>query len=202
MDAHTWLVFAGVAVAFSLLPGLAVIAIVSTALRGGFRASLAANAGVLVGDAAYVSAAALGLGALFAAWHGVFVAVKWAGIAYLAYLGLRALLDRGTAFDLGAPGLERRAFRFGFTTQLANPKVILFFGALMPQFVDPARPAAPQFALLGATFILSDALVFAGYGALAHRARVLLKSPRAARVTSRVTGVAMLGVAARLAAER
>ena len=191
MDAHTWLVFAGVAVAFSLLPGLAVIAIVSTALRGGFRASLAANAGVLVGDAAYVSAAALGLGALFAAWHGVFVAVKWAGIAYLAYLGLRALLDRGAAFDLGAPGLERRAFRFGLTTQLANPKVILFFGALMPQF-----------ALLGATFILSDALVFAGYGALAHRARVLLKSPRAARVTSRVTGVAMLGVAARLAAER
>ena len=157
---------------------------------------------MLAADAVYVSAAALGLGALLAAWQGVFVALKWAGIVYLAYLGLRALLDRGTAFDLGAPGLERRAFRFGLTTQLANPKVILFFGALMPLYVDPARPVAPQFALLGATFILSDALVFAGYGALAHRARALLNSPRAARVTSRVTGVAMLGVAARLAAER
>ncbi|HZW53335.1 MAG TPA: LysE family transporter, partial [Candidatus Elarobacter sp.] len=78
----------------------------------------------------------------------------------------------------------------------------LFFGALLPQFVDPALPAAPQFALLGATFIASDLLVFAAYGALAHRTRTLLRSPRAARVTSRVTGVAMLGAAARLAAER
>jgi homoserine/homoserine lactone efflux protein len=202
MSAHTWLAFAAVAVAVSLLPGPAVIAVVSTALRGGFRASLAANAGILVGDAAFVGAAALGLGALLVASHGIFIAVKWLGIAYLAYLGVRALLDRGTAFAVEAAGGERRAFGFGLATQLANPKVILFFGALLPQFVDAARPAAPQFALLGATFIVSDALVFAVYGALAHRARVFLKSPRAARVTSRVTGVAMLGAAARLAAER
>jgi homoserine/homoserine lactone efflux protein len=202
MSAHTWLVFAAVAVGFSLLPGPAVVAVVSSALRGGFRASLAANAGILVGDAAYVGAAALGLGALLVTWHGVFIAVKWAGVAYLAYLGVRALLDRGTAFAVDAAGGERRAFGFGLATQLANPKVILFFGALLPQFVDPAQPVARQFALLGATFILSDLVVFAAYGALAHRARLLLKSPRAARVTSRVTGVAMLGVAARLAAER
>ena len=173
-------------------------------MRAGFRASLATNAGVLVGDAVFVTAAALGLGAALLAAHGVFTAVRWIGIAYLAYLGLRALLDRGTSFavDSAAGGAGRRAFRFGLTTQLANPKVILFFASLLPQFVDPAHPAAPQFALLGATFIASDLLVFAGYGALAHRARVLLKNPRAARVTSRVTGVAMLGAAARLAAQR
>jgi homoserine/homoserine lactone efflux protein len=80
--------------------------------------------------------------------------------------------------------------------------MIVFFGALLPQFVDPARPSAPQFALLGLTFVISDALVFAAYGALAHRARRVLGSPRAVRMTSRVGGVAMLGVAARLAAER
>jgi homoserine/homoserine lactone efflux protein len=79
---------------------------------------------------------------------------------------------------------------------------MLFFGALLPQFVDPSRPPALQFVLLGATFIASDALVFAGYGLAAHRARTFLSSARAARVTSRVTGVAMLGAAARLAAER
>ncbi|MDB5070928.1 MAG: LysE family translocator [Candidatus Eremiobacteraeota bacterium] len=204
MGPHSWPAFALVAVLVSLVPGPAVIAVVSTALRRGFRASLATNAGVLAGDAVFVAAAAFGLGAILIASHGVFIAVKWAGIAYLAYLGVRALLDRGASFAVDAqPGdVERRAFRLGLATQLANPKVILFFGALLPQFVDPARPAAPQFALLGATFIVSDLLVFAGYGALAHHTRTMLKNPRAARVASRVTGVAMLGAAARLAAER
>jgi threonine/homoserine/homoserine lactone efflux protein len=202
MSSHVWLGFAAFALLVSLVPGPAVIAVVSTALRGGFRASLAANAGVLVGDAVFVAAAALGLGAVLVASHGVFVAVRWLGIAYLVYLGVRALLDRGTTFAPDAPGGARRAFRFGLTTQLANPKIVLFFGALLPLFVDPSRSAAPQFVVLGATFIVSDALVFAAYGALAHRARLLLTTPRAVRVTSRVSGAAMLGVAARLAAER
>src|ERR1700733_5296361 len=168
MSPHSWTAFALVAVLVSLLPGPAVIAVVSTALRRGFRASLATNAGVLVGDAVFVAAAAFGLGAILVASHGVFVAVKWIGIAYLAYLGLRALLDRGSPLAAGAASvaIERRAFRLGLATQLANPKVILFFGALLPQFVDPARAAAPQFVLLGATFIVSDLLVFAAYGAL------------------------------------
>ncbi len=202
MTLHTWMTFVLVAIGISLLPGPAVVAVVSAALRGGFRASLAANAGVLVGDAAFVGATALGLGALLVASHPLFLAVKWLGIAYLAYLGVRALLARGAAYAFDRPGGGGRAFRLGLTTQLANPKIVLFFGALLPQFVDPARPAAPQFALLGATFIASDALVFAGYGALAQRARRLLRSPRAVTVTSRVSGAAMLGVAARLAAER
>ena len=203
MSLHALLAFALVAVLVSLVPGPAVIAVVSTALRGGFRASLAANAGVLVGDAVFVAAAALGLGAVLVASHALFAAVKWLGIAYLAFLGVRALLDRGSGFALdGGTGARRGAFRLGLTTQLANPKVILFFGALLPQFVDPAHPAAPQFALLGATFIASDLLVFTGYGALAHGARRVLRSPRAARVTSRITGAVMLGAAARLAAER
>ncbi|MBV8644442.1 MAG: LysE family translocator [Candidatus Eremiobacteraeota bacterium] len=203
MSLHTWVTFAVVAFAISLFPGPAVIAVVSTALRGGFRRSLAASAGVLVGDTVFVAAAALGLGALLVASHTVFLAVRWLGIAYLAYLGIRALLDRGTAFSLEADdGADRRAFRFGLTTQLANPKVVLFFSALLPQFIDPARPVAAQFVLLGATFVMCDVFVFAGYGALAHRARNLLRSKRASRITSRVTGVAMLGAAARLAAER
>jgi threonine/homoserine/homoserine lactone efflux protein len=202
MSLHAWLAFALVAVLVSLVPGPAVISVVSTALRGGFRASLATNAGVLAGDAVFVAAAALGLGAVLVASHALFVAVKWLGIVYLAYLGVRALLDRGSPLALDGGGAVRNAFRLGLTTQLANPKVILFFGALLPQFVDPAHPAAPQFALLGATFIASDLVVFAGYGALAHGARRVLRSPRAARATSRITGAVMLGAAARLAAER
>ncbi len=87
------------------------ISVVSSALRGGMRASLAANAGVLVGDAVFVAAAAAGLGALLVASHAVFVAVRWLGIAYLAYLGLRALLDRGTRLPRSRrPGGGREPF--------------------------------------------------------------------------------------------
>jgi len=202
MNLHAWLAFALVALLVSLVPGPAVISVVGSALRGGMRASVATNAGILVGDSVFVAAAAAGLGALLVASHPVFIAVRWLGIAYLAYLGVRALFDRGAGFSVEPKGVTSHAFRLGLTTQLANPKVMLFFGALVPQFVDATRPAALQFALLGATFIAGDALVFTGYGLAAHRARRFLRSPRAARVTSRVTGVAMLGAAARLAAER
>ena len=192
-----------VALGVSLLPGPAVVAVVSSALRGGFGASLRTNAGVLLGNAAFVGATALGLGALLVASHPLFLAVKWLGIAYLAYLGLRACWRaavRRMPSTRRAPADEPSGS--ASTTQLANPKIVLFFGALLPQFVDPARPVALQFAILGATFIAGDGLVFAGYGALAHRARAWLRSPRAARVTSRVSGAAFLGVAAGLAAER
>ena len=201
MTLHTWMTFVLVAIGFSLVPGPAVVAVVSAALRSGLRAALAADGGVLVGDAAFVGATALGLGTLLVASHPLFLAVKWLGIAYLAYLGLRALLARGQAYAFDTPGAGSRAFRLGLTTQLANPKLVLFFGALLPQFVDAARPVPVQFALLGATFVAADALVLAGYGALAHRARGWLRSPRAVRITSRVSGAAILGVAARLATE-
>ncbi len=202
MSLHTWLTFVAVALAVSVAPGPAVISIVSTALRGGFRASLAANAGVLVGDAAFVIAAAGGLGAVLIASHPLFTAVKWAGIGYLAYLGVRAFLDRSHGLDDARAVPSGHAFRTGLTTQLANPKIVLFFGALLPQFVDPHAPVAPQFAILGLTFIASDAVVFAAYGALAHRTRTLLSSRRARRTLARITGVVMVGAAARLATER
>jgi threonine/homoserine/homoserine lactone efflux protein len=201
MSLHAWLAFTLVAFAVSLVPGPAVISVVASALRGGMRASLATNAGVLAGDAVFVAAAAGGLGAVLVASHTVFSVVRWLGIAYLAYLGIRALLARGNGFAVETRGVTSPAFRLGLTTQLANPKVMLFFGALLPQFVDAAHPAPLQFAVLGATFIVTDALVFTGYGLAAHRARNFLRSARAARVTSRVTGVAMLGAAARLATE-
>jgi threonine/homoserine/homoserine lactone efflux protein len=201
MTVHTWLAFVAVAFAVSLLPGPAVVAVVSSALRGGFRASLAANAGVLVGDGFFVAAAAGGLGALLVASYALFVVIRWIGVAYLAYLGLRALVARESAVS-GALPSTRRAFRLGLSTQLANPKILLFFGALLPQFVDARFAAAPQFLILGATFIASDFLVFSGYGAIAHRARRMLSSPKAAQRTSRATGVVMLGLAARLATQR
>lgn len=205
MTLHTWLAFATLSLLVSLFPGPAVVSVISTALRRGFWASLATNAGTLCGDAVFVALTACGLGAVLVASHAAFAILKWLGIAYLAFLGLRAFLERrdGIALDEArSASPASRAFWLGLSTQLANPKVILFFGALTPQFVDVRNSVMPQFVALGATFIVSDCLVFAAYGALAHQARELFAMPEAARITRRLTGAAMLGAAARLAIQR
>ena len=204
MSAHNWASFVVVALVVSLVPGPAFLIVLSTALRGGFRASLFANAGVLVGDVTYFSLTALGLGSLLVTSHLAFIIVKWLGVAYLAYLGICSLLSR--EFNSLSPdqqvGAGLRAFTRAITIQLANPKLLLFLVALVPQFIEPGRSIAGQFAILGGTFVLSDAIVYLLVGAFAARTRRLLTTPRAVRFTNRITGLAMLGAAARIAADR
>jgi homoserine/homoserine lactone efflux protein len=194
----TWLHFAIVAFLVTLIPGPAFIVVLSTALRRGFRAGLYADAGVLVGDAIYFFLAAVGLGSLLAASYWAFTIVKWLGVTYLICLGLRSLLY--PASEILAE--NRTAFVTAVTVQLANPKLLLFLVALVPQFIETGRPVTAQFAVLGATFMLSDAVVYFIVGMFAARARPLLTKPWAARATSRVTGVAMLGAAVRIGTER
>ena len=200
----TWLNFAIVALLVSLVPGPAFIVVLSTALRRGFRAGLYANAGVVAGDAIYFFFAAVGLGSLLAASYWAFTIVKWLGVTYLIYLGLRSLFcPVSEIVDESRPiHSERKAFVTAVTVQLANPKLLLFLVALVPQFIEVGRPVAAQFAVLGATFMLSDAVVYLILGMLAARARPLSTKPWAARTTSRITGVAMLGAAVRIGTER
>ena len=200
----TWLNFAIVALLVSLVPGPAFIVVLSTALRRGFRAGLYANAGVVAGDAIYFFLAAVGLGSLLAASYWAFTIIKWLGVTYLIYLGLRSLLYPGSEIVGENPSIrsERKAFVTAVTVQLANPKLLLFLVALVPQFIEIGRPVAAQFAVLGATFMLSDAFVYLLVGIFAARARPLLTKPWAARITSRITGVAMLGAAVRIGTER
>jgi homoserine/homoserine lactone efflux protein len=136
--------------------------------------------------------------------YWAFTAVKWLGICYLVYLGLRSLLYPSDEIlrQNGPTGSGRQAFLTAFTIQLANPKLLLFLAALVPQFIDTARPAAAQFAVLGLTFMLSDAVIYTILGTFAARARPLLATPKAARLTSRITGAAMLGASVRIGAER
>ena len=204
MGIGTWLSFALVALVVSLVPGPACVTVLSSSIRSGWRSAPFTIAGILVGDAIFFAIASLGLGAVLVSWHAAFVALKWVGIAYLTYLGLRSILD--AKLDLAGSGRQTsqgmQGFSYGLTTQLANPKIIVFLGALVPQFVNQSAAAAPQFAIMGVTFIVSDALVFGIESACAARARKLLATPRAARITSRVSGAAMLAVAGRIAIER
>lgn len=200
----TWLNFAIVALLVSLVPGPAFIVVLSTALRRGFRAGIYANAGVVTGDAIYFFLTAVGLGSLLAASYWAFTIVKWLGVTYLIYLGLRSLFYPANEIvdENRSTGSGRKAFVTAVTVQLANPKLLLFLVALVPQFIDIGRPVAAQFAILGGTFMLTDAIVYLVVGIFAARARPLLSKPWAARTTSRITGVAMLGAAVRISTER
>jgi homoserine/homoserine lactone efflux protein len=197
-----WFNFAIVALLVSLVPGPAFIVVLSTALRRGFREGLYANAGVVVGDAIYFFLAAVGLGSLLAASFWVFTIVKWLGVSYLIHLGLRSLFYPASEIVGDRRDTGRKAFSTAVTVQLANPKLLLFLVALVPQFIEVGHPVAAQFAILGGIFMLSDALVYLIIVTFAARARLLLSKPWAARATNRITGVAMLGAAVRIGAER
>jgi homoserine/homoserine lactone efflux protein len=198
---NTWLNFALVALVVTLVPGPAFIVVLTTALRRGFKPGAHATAGIVIGDAVYFFLTAVGLGSLLATSFWTFTIIKWLGIVYLVCLGLRSLFFPSNSL-IAADGRSvtgRSSFVTALTVQLANPKLLLFLAALLPQFLDPTRPIALQLAVLGPIFMLSDTVIYLLLSLLAARARPLLASPRATRIVSRVSGVAMLGAAARVA---
>jgi len=173
---NTWASFAVVAFLVSLVPGPAFVIVLSTALRRGFRSALYANAGIVAGDAIYFFFAALGLGSLLAASYWAFTIVKWLGVTYLIYLGLRSLLWPASEIVGEGQSTGRKAFVTAITVQLANPKLLLFLVALVPQFIEIGRPVAAQFAILGGTFMLTDAVVYLVVGIFAARAAALIQT--------------------------
>jgi len=137
-------------------PGPGVVYIVARTLAQGRAAGLASVAGVAMGNLCNALGASLGLAALFALSSVAFTVVKWAGAAYLVYLGLKSLRRSAEAALPGgfeAPHLKR-IFRDGFFVALLNPKTALFFAAFLPQFIDRAASTAVQGAALGAVFVL------------------------------------------------
>ena len=198
---NTWLNFALVALIVTLVPGPAFIVVLTTALRRGFKPGAYATAGIVIGDAVYFFLTAVGLGSLLATSFWTFTVIKWLGIVYLVYLGSRSLFFPSNSLIAADGGSvsTRSSFITALTVQLANLKLLLFLAALLPQFLDPTHPVAPQLAVLGPIFMLSDTIIYLLLSMLAARARPLLASPRATRIVSRVSGVAMLCAAARVA---
>lgn len=165
---HELLLFILAGVLLNLTPGPDVLYIVSSALRAGVRAGLAAAVGVAAGCLVHVTAAALGVSALLAASASAFTLLKYAGAAYLLWLGARILVAGGAAPgpDLAALAATagarplKKVFGGGFLTNVLNPKVALFFLAFVPQFIAPAAPdKALAFMLLGLVFTANTVLL-------------------------------------------
>jgi threonine/homoserine/homoserine lactone efflux protein len=208
MSWPTWWLFLITETALCLSPGPAVLLVVSQGLRRGGRSSVFSSCGILAANAVYFAVSAAGLGAAILASYELFSLIRWAGAAYLVWLGLRAIVGTHSPFrpDTDRVSLpaesNQRLFANGFLLQAANPKALVFFAAILPQFVTPLHPMAMQFAVLGVTSVVAEFFVLLGYGVLAGRAAALARQPRFAKTADRVAGVLLLGAAAGLAGVR
>jgi homoserine/homoserine lactone efflux protein len=190
--------------ALCLIPGPAVLLTISQALRRGVRGGLSAACGILAGNTLYFILSGLGVVALVLASYRVFVVVKWAGVLYLAFLGLRALFAREgvTPESTTRAGAERRdSVASGFLTQVSNPKAIVYFVAILPQFIDPHRPLWMQIAILTIASIIIESAVLSGYTFAAAYLRRMPIAERASLWIERAGGAVLLGIAARIARE-
>jgi len=174
----TYAVFLATAIALLLVPGPAVLYVVTRSIEMGRGGGLASVAGITTGTVVFVGLAAGGLSSLLLASTTAFDAVRYAGAAYLVFLGVRRLLGRGVdeADAEAAPRTRRRAYIQGIVVNLTNPKTIVFVFAFLPQFVDPeAHHAWLQVFVLGISFavlgFLSDSMYALAAGTIADRLR-------------------------------
>jgi homoserine/homoserine lactone efflux protein len=199
------LVFALTEFMVSLTPGPAVLLIVSQGVTDGFKSSLRGILGIETGNAIFFVLSALGLGAVLAASANLYQVLKWLGACYLVFIGIRMLITKG---DSGAatsgPARSQRSLRLFSTaliTQLANPKAIVFYSAILPQFVSANRGVVTQFLLLGVVSIAVEVPVLMAYSWLAGRGGRLLPQ-RLLSLPERVAGVCLIAAGAGLASMR
>lgn len=202
-DANTILVVALASLVLVVMPGPAVIYILTRSVSQGRTAGLVSAAGVNIGSAIHVVAAVVGLSLLLASSAHAYTVVKWLGVAYLAWIGVRTLTSADTTFSTPetAPQSLRRIFTQGVLVNVLNPKVAIFFLAFLPQFVDQssANPAM-QTLILGMTLVsiglLSDSVYALIGGGLGDLFRTRPGAARVTRLTAGITYLSLAGIAA------
>ena len=202
MDLSLYLAFIGAVIALGLLPGPNMALIVANSVAYGPRYGFLTLAGTSVALMLQLAITGLGLAELLRAAGGAFEVLRWAGVAYLLYLGI--VQWRATAADLAVVQAQPRSVRGivsrAMLVSLTNPKTLLFFAAFFPQFISTDHPAGPQVALLSLTFFVVIVLVDSGIALLAGRARVLLS--RHVRLRNRISGGLLISAGLGLAAVR
>lgn len=201
-----WIVFTVTEFFLSMTPGPAVLLVISQGMKFGGRASLKGTLGILSGNTLYFILSAAGLGTLLLASAQLFQIIKWLGAAYLIFLGIKMFLSKGELTEqiegTSAQQVSRKLFSQGLITQLANPKAIIFFTALLPQFITTNENLLLQFFILGVTSIVVEFPVLMAYGWIAERGRSLLPKGRFASMPDRVAGIFLIGTGIGLATIR
>lgn len=195
MTFEIWLTFVAASFALLLIPGPTVLLVLSYALSKGRSVAVASAAGVALGDLVAMSASLAGLGALVLASATLFTALKWVGAAYLVWLGFK-LIRSAPSEGLSVPAADNitasRVFGHTAAVTALNPKSIAFFIAFVPQFLSPAAPLLPQFAILIATFVTLAALNALAYALLADRLRQIIARPSIITWITRAGGGALI----------
>lgn len=193
----TLAIFIGASLVLLLTPGPAVVYIVARGVSQGWRAGVTSALAVGGGNFVHALAATAGLSALLVASAEAFTIVKWAGAAYLVWIGVRTLLGSDTKSEEAPPPQPlSRIARQGFVVAVLNPKTAIFFLAFVPQFVNPSHgPVAWQFLILGTLFAILGIVTDSAYGVLAGALQGLVTQRRAAQRPARlVTGTLYLGL--------
>jgi threonine/homoserine/homoserine lactone efflux protein len=192
MTWQLWLLFVTTEAVLSISPGPAVLYVLSQAIRRGPAKSVWASWGILSANAMYFILSATSLGAVIVASYKLFFLIKWIGAAYLVYLGLSSFFGKSSVLPLPEEKSDTRSgpriLRDGFLLQSANPKAILFFTAILPQFIDAHHNVAFQILILGVSSIVVEFIILFTYGQLAGRALTTARSPRFEKITNRVAG--------------
>jgi threonine/homoserine/homoserine lactone efflux protein len=193
MTIDIYLTYVIACVLLAILLGPIVTMVIANGLRYGTRAALLNVAGAQLGSALVLVIIGVGLTSLMATMGYWFEWVRFLGAAYLVWLGFKLIRSPGVMLSSDAPSPPRGGFFLqGFLMLLSNPKVLVFFGAFIPQFVDMKRDHLPQVAVLGLTFMVIAVLTDGAYALLAGRAGKMLSAYRA-RLISRVSGGLMIG---------
>ena len=203
MKWEVWLLFVMTEAVLSLTPGPAVLYVLSHAIRRGPAKSVWASWGILSANAAYFVLSATSLGAVIVASYKLFFLIRWLGAAYLVYLGIGSFLGKSSVMSLPEAGADSRSgvriLRDGFFLQGANPKALLFFTAILPQFIDTRHNVAFQILVLGISSIVVEFAILFTYGQLAGRILATARSPRFEKVTNRIAGSLLIGAGVGLA---
>ncbi|PIJ50792.1 homoserine/homoserine lactone efflux protein [Erwinia sp. OLTSP20] len=204
MTIQWWLAYLLTTLILSLSPGSGAITTMSTGISHGYRGAWMSIAGLQAGLILLIALVGIGLGALFSQSLLAFEALKWAGAAYLFWLGIKQWRAAG-AIDLKAvartlpPG---KLFKRAFLVNVTNPKSIVFLAALFPQFIQPDRPQTLQYLVLGVTTVAVDIVVMIGYAVLANHIARWIKGPRQMRLLNRLFGSIFMAVGVLLASAR
>lgn len=207
MPLHTWFSFFLACWLISLSPGAGAVASMAAGLAHGFRRGYWNALGLQLALILQVGIVAAGIGAVLAASELAFSLIKWFGVLYLLYLGWKQWYAPVQDLQAEAGHADRSAtpqklLLRGFVVNASNPKAIVFILAVLPQFLDPALPLLPQYAVMTATMVGVDLVVMAAYTGLAARVLRLLRGPQQQRLLNRTFGGLFAAAAALLATVR
>lgn len=204
MDIQIWLYYLLAILILTATPGPSVLLCISKAVSCGFRPAFFSALGVASAVYVILSLSFTGLGLLISQSEQLFALIKWVGAAYLIYLGIKALLSKQHTYEPNSADNEQarqplsKHYVSGILVGASNPKAIVFFSALFPQFIDTSASLLPQYVVLAATFVVLELSWLSFYAYLGQRSRNWLMSDGRAKLFNRITGGLFVGAGALL----